>query len=186
MSLIIFKDETLCADRSGVELEPLRRFVEFKKLYIHPDRSFALATTGSVMRMESPEFKEFIDYLYQHLRVLDELIEGSIPFPSSKFKMENRWFVITKKHFYVSVPTKTGEEINGFDLTRVDRTEDYYVGGSGCYTASVFLDLKFPIAEVFHKTSLIESEMFPTVIDCVTMKSLKPFRQNKIKFLIQN
>ena len=184
MSLIIFKDKVLYADRSGVETQPLKRFVSIKKLYTHPDLTFALATVGSVLRHESEEFKEFIKYLHDHLKVLDRLTEGLIYFPLSKFRIENSWFVITKKHFYVSVPVYKLGDYQGFNLVRQEITEEYYTGGSGCHIATTFLELKKPIKEVFHKTSILESDMFPTEIDSVKMNSLKPFQYPRQKLFI--
>lgn len=173
MSLIIYKDNVIYSDRSGIQNYPQNRFSEMKKLYVHKTKHYAFVVTGNELSFESDGFQIFAGWLEKELSDIENEHLDSKKFESVPLDHSNVFLILTKNNIY-TLRMNDEQDLVDNELLKLNSAETH-VTGSGCYVAHVFLELGKPIEDVFKLTAKYDSDMFETCVDNFAQKDLISF-----------
>lgn len=173
MTICLYADRTLYADRAGISLNHPMFFTEMKKIYLDGSKCFAIANTGEPFTQDRTFFLG-VARLYICLQMADSS-DSDIAVNEKHlgaFIGERQCIVVTRNKVY-------GNRYKG-NLAAIDMSSPYAVGSGNAYATIALQAGKSPL-EAMKISSLTDSVSHLTEIDSVKMSDLKPFPKPTVK-----
>lgn len=176
MSLIVYYQDALYADRSGVaHTDELSHFVEINKMFVSRDKTFAFAYTGVEFIRTDVFFKNFVRLLKRKLKEISA-IEGSLTFklPANSYAVNNALLIMTHDKVYTGKFELNEEEKTCyFVLKQLDKKLFYALGSSTriahfCYAAGCSIE------EIYKAAAQVSECMIMSPLDTIMASQLKP------------
>lgn len=173
MTICLYANRTLYADRAGISLNNPIVFTEMKKIYIDSSKCFAIANTGQSFSLDRAFFVD-IARLYFCLQMADAGDSDITVNENHLGKLigDRQCIVVTRNKVY-------GTRYKG-NLEAVDMSSPYAVGSGSVYASIALQAGKSPL-EAIRISSLTDAVSHLTEIDSVKMSDLKSFPKPEIK-----
>lgn len=179
MSLIIYKDNYLYADRSGISEVPGTVYLaEMNKLFIPKHKKYALAYSGNEIDFTSKAFSSINKNVLKALKELNLIsgIQTKIELP--KPYNNSTFIILTLLSTYVIVKEEPFDGIPDLTTTSVPMTKinnkDFWSGGSASLLANALLASNKSVERIYELAAKFSTAMFKTEIDKVHRSQLKP------------
>ena len=173
MSLVIYHNRALYADRAGHSKELRPEFFEMRKFFVDPEGRFALAFTGSELDLAGFEATSTYESLVESLKQIEGIPAGQFLLPVGLSQFDGTLFLMTASQLFVA----RCEESTAPVFFKPLNPNQAFFSGSGESIARGILDAvpDKSIHEVIRLTGRISSTMFPTQIDWIGMDDLLSF-----------
>lgn len=170
MTICLYNDRTMYADRAGLAVSRPARFIEIKKLYVSPCSRFVIAASG----ISFPNN----EYYAKIMQDLGEILKQAAPFEASIVlpkEILSYWgrreiLVMTREKIYVL----GSNSVNHDQLLVLDVNVPAVIG-SGATHASIALAAGKSAMDAMRIGSIVDDVSYLTDIDSIAAKDLHPF-----------
>ena len=173
MSLIIYNDGIVYADRSGVDFVRESVMVsELKKCYIPKNRMYGIASVGAEIDFQSKAFQYFNRRLLKVLRAM-EIVKGDEGKIELYNEIRNNSFIVMTAESVYSID-RTEETTDVVSTIKRMPNNMPIILGSGIMVGEALMACGYDIPTIYEMAARHCISMHPTEIDHIFREELEP------------